>query len=171
MNLSEQPFENALKLVMRANTIPLTYTRENDVYIVKQRIVTENKPAPIPELSTNKPNSISSMELIGSVRGKDVIIIDDCADTCGTLNKATDLLIEQGALNVYCIATHPVLSGKAFFNLSTTNIHQLIVSDTIGTKIPLGFNALIKQVSCVPVLEKVIKNLIYDESISQLNEL
>ena len=47
MNLSEQPFENALKLVMRANTIPLTYTKENDVYIVKaRRIVIEANPDP-----------------------------------------------------------------------------------------------------------------------------
>jgi hypothetical protein len=47
MNLSEQPFENALKLVMRANTIPLTYTKENDVYIVKaRRIVIEANPEP-----------------------------------------------------------------------------------------------------------------------------
>ena len=53
MNLSDQPFENALKLVMRANTVPLTYTKENDVYIVKQRIVTPVPqtagPDPIPE--------------------------------------------------------------------------------------------------------------------------
>ena len=53
MNLTDQPFENALKLIMRANTVPLTYTKENDVYIVKQRIVTPTPqtagPDPIPE--------------------------------------------------------------------------------------------------------------------------
>ena len=60
MNLSDQPFENALKLVMRANTVPLTYTKENDVYIVKQRIVAPTPqtagPDPIPE---NLRNNIS----------------------------------------------------------------------------------------------------------------
>ena len=60
MNLSEQPFENALKLVMRANTVPLTFTKENDVYIVKQRIVTPTSqtagPDPIPE---NLRNNVS----------------------------------------------------------------------------------------------------------------
>ena len=50
MNLSDQPFENALKLVMRANTVPLTYTKENDVYIVKQRIVT-----PVPQTAGPDP--------------------------------------------------------------------------------------------------------------------
>ncbi len=60
MNLSDQPFENALKLVMRANTVPLTFTKENDVYIVKQRIVTPTPqtagPDPIPE---NLRNNVS----------------------------------------------------------------------------------------------------------------
>lgn len=55
MNLTDQPFENALKLVMRASTIPLTYTKENDVYIVKQRIFTKPKQSPLPEISIEKP--------------------------------------------------------------------------------------------------------------------
>jgi len=57
MNLSEQPFENALKLVMRANTIPLTYTKENDVYIVKARVFTEYKQT-IPEITVEQPRGI-----------------------------------------------------------------------------------------------------------------
>ena len=57
MNLSEQPFENALKLVMRANTIPLTYTKENDVYIVKARVFTEYK-QPTPEITAEQPRGI-----------------------------------------------------------------------------------------------------------------
>ena len=57
MNLTEQPFENALKLVMRANTIPLTYTRENDVYIVKARVFTEYK-QPSPEITFEQPKGI-----------------------------------------------------------------------------------------------------------------
>jgi len=57
MNLSEQPFENALKLVMRANTVPLTYTKENDVYIVKARVFTEYK-QPTPEITVEQPRGI-----------------------------------------------------------------------------------------------------------------
>jgi len=57
MNLSDQPFENSLKLVMRANTVPLTYTRENDVYIVKVRVFTEYKQS-TPEISLEKPKGI-----------------------------------------------------------------------------------------------------------------
>lgn len=126
----------------------------------------------LPMVSINKrrdkPNSISSMELIGSVKDKDVIIIDDCADTCGTLSKATDLLINEGALRVYCVATHPVLSGKAFENLTKSQITKLLVSDTIKPK--TEYPSMIVEVSCIPVLEEVICNLIYDGSISKLNE-
>jgi len=57
MNLSEQPFENALKLVMRANTIPLTYTKENDVYIVKARVFSEYK-QPTPEIIEEQPRGV-----------------------------------------------------------------------------------------------------------------
>ena len=57
MNLSDQPFDNALKLVMRANTVPLTYTRENDVYIVKARVFTEYK-QPSPEIILEQPKGI-----------------------------------------------------------------------------------------------------------------
>ena len=57
MNLSDQPFENALKLIMRANTVPLTYTKENDVYIVKARVFTEYKQS-TPEITLEKPKGI-----------------------------------------------------------------------------------------------------------------
>ena len=59
MKLEDQPFENSLKLVMRAATIPLTYTKENDVWIVKQRIITEFKPSPTPDISLEKPNTVA----------------------------------------------------------------------------------------------------------------
>ena len=57
MNLSDQPFENSLKLVMRANTVPLTYTKENDVYIVKARVFTEYKQS-TPEITLEQPRGI-----------------------------------------------------------------------------------------------------------------
>ena len=57
MNLTDQPFENSLKLVMRANTVPLTYTKENDVYIVKARVFTEYK-QPTPEITLEQPRGI-----------------------------------------------------------------------------------------------------------------
>ncbi len=63
MKLEEQPFENSLKLVMRAATVPLTYTKENNVWIVKQRIFTEAKPNPVPDISVDLPRT-NSFEVI-----------------------------------------------------------------------------------------------------------
>jgi hypothetical protein len=63
MKLEDQPFENSLKLVMRAATVPLTYTKENNVWIVKQRIFTETKPNPVPDISVNLPRT-NSFEVI-----------------------------------------------------------------------------------------------------------
>jgi len=63
MKLEDQSFENSLKLVMRAATVPLTYTKENDVWIVKQRIFTETKPNPVPDININLPRT-SSFEVI-----------------------------------------------------------------------------------------------------------
>ena len=57
MKLEDQPFENSLKLVMRAATVPLTYTKENNVWIVKQRIFTETKPNPTPDISVDLPRT------------------------------------------------------------------------------------------------------------------
>ncbi len=147
----------------------------------------------LPMVSINKrrdkPNSIASLELIGSVEGKDVIIIDDMVDTCGTLKKAVDYLKENGALKIYYVATHPVLSGQAYWNLYDSKLEKLIISDTVkpfahqnlNDQMVLAdflrqrdnakFKDLIVEVSCVSVLEKVISNLINDESISLLNIL
>lgn len=138
----------------------------------------------------DKPNSIASMELIGSVKGKDVIIIDDMVDTCGTLKKAVDYLKSEGALSVAYVSTHPVLSGDAFQNLVESKLDHLLISDTLFVDDIEGSlayakefvkyamdddfvdnNLKVHQISCMPVLEKVIKNLIYDESISQINQL
>lgn len=138
----------------------------------------------------DRPNSIESMQLIGSVAGKDVIIIDDMVDTCGTLKKAVDYLKAEGALKVYYVAAHPVLSGQALFNLLNSKLEKLIVSDTIKENTHQNLNTLmaisdhlrtigepnkltdlITVVSCMPVLEKVINNLIHDESISKINTL
>jgi ribose-phosphate pyrophosphokinase len=118
----------------------------------------------------DKPNSIASMELIGDVHNKHVIIIDDIVDTANSLVKAAILLKEKGALTVTCIATHPVLSGKAYDNIKNSLIDKLIISDTIKTTILDENKEIIKTVSCISVLEKVICNLIYDESISKINE-
>jgi len=137
----------------------------------------------LPMVSINKrrdrPNEVAEMQLIGSVKDKNVIIIDDMIDTCGTLKKAVEYLKEEGALDVSYIATHPILSGKALENLKQTELKNLIISNTNNPSILSEIkhseangtlNINIHQVSCIPVLEQVIINLINGVSISQLND-
>ena len=126
-----------------------------------------------------KPNEIHSMELVGDVTGRNVIIVDDMADTLGTMCKAAELLMNKGAKSVRCIATHGVLSGKAFENLDKSVMTELLVSDTIspsnfmgdgfGTPVPLP-NKL-KYISCDNIIAKSIWGLVNKKSIHELNAI
>ena len=78
-----------------------------------------------------RPNEVARMDLIGDVKGRDVIIIDDLIDTGGTLCKAADNLIERGASSVRAFITHGVLSDGARENITNSKIDQLIITDTI----------------------------------------
>lgn len=78
-----------------------------------------------------RANEIASMQVIGDVAGKDVILVDDIVDTAGTLTKAADLLIEKGASSVRAFCTHAVLSGNAYETVENSKITELIVTDTI----------------------------------------
>jgi ribose-phosphate pyrophosphokinase len=78
-----------------------------------------------------KANTISHMELIGDVQGKNVVLVDDMVDTAGTLTKAADLMMERGALSVRAICTHPILSGNAYERLENSKLEELIVTDSI----------------------------------------
>lgn len=81
-----------------------------------------------------KANEIESMTVIGDVKGKNVIIVDDMCDTGGTLCKAADLMLENGALSVRAMCTHPVLSGNAIEKIEKSSLTELIVTDTIPLK-------------------------------------
>lgn len=81
-----------------------------------------------------KANVVSDMRIIGDVKGKNVVIIDDMADTAGTLCKAANLMMENGAKSVRAVVTHPVLSGKAYENLNNSALEELICTDSIPCK-------------------------------------
>ena len=78
-----------------------------------------------------KANVISKMMVIGDVKGKDVVIIDDMVDTAGTLTKAADLMIEQGATSVRAICTHGVLSANAYQRIDDSKLEELVITNTI----------------------------------------
>ena len=110
-----------------------------------------------------KPNEIAEMTVIGDVKGKDVILVDDMCDTAGTLTKAADMFIEKGALSVRAFCTHAVLSGPALERITNSSISELIVTDTIPLKTP---HEKIRVISVASLFADVIKKMVNNESIS-----
>jgi len=110
-----------------------------------------------------KANVISHMELIGDVKDRNVILVDDMVDTAGTLTKAADLMMEKGAKSVRAISTHAVLSGAAYERIEKSKLQQLIVTDTIPVKSKIS---KIKVVSCAPLFADVMHKVQNNTSIS-----
>ncbi len=110
-------------------------------------------------------NQVESMTVIGDVRGKNVVIVDDMCDTAGTLCKAAEVMMENGALSVRAICTHPVLSGQAYERIEASVLKEMIVTDSI----PLRENkptSKIKVLSVATLFSGVLHNLIENKSIS-----
>jgi len=78
-----------------------------------------------------RANEVASMVLVGSVQGKVAILVDDMADTCGTICLAADKLMEAGATKVYAILTHGVLSGGAVSRINNSCFEAVVVTNTI----------------------------------------
>ena len=110
-----------------------------------------------------KANIIESMELIGSVDGKDVVLVDDLVDTAGTLTKAADLMISRGARSVRAVCTHPILSGDAYEKVEKSKLLELIVTDSIPVK---KKSKKIKVLSCAQLFAEVMYNVHHNKSIS-----
>ena len=110
-----------------------------------------------------KANVIDTMELIGNVEGRNVILVDDMVDTAGTLTRAADLMLERGALSVRAISTHPILSGNAYERIEKSALKELIVTDTIPLQ---KESSKIKVVPCAPLFADVMKKVQSNTSIS-----
>ena len=110
-----------------------------------------------------KANQVSSMTVIGDVKGKDVVLIDDMCDTAGTLTKAAEMMMEHGAISVRALCTHAVLSGKAYETIEKSVLTELVVTSTIPLKKEC---AKIKVLSVADLFAKVIKSVNVKQSIS-----
>jgi ribose-phosphate pyrophosphokinase len=116
----------------------------------------------------DRPNESAVMHIIGDVKGKNCLIIDDIVDTAGSITKATDALLEAGALSVSAAISHPVLSGNALDNLRDSNLKELVVTDSIRLTEECRALPLIKQLSIAELFGKAIRRIHNDDSISAL---
>jgi len=110
-----------------------------------------------------KANVIDTMEVIGNVEGRNVILVDDMVDTAGTLTKAANIMMERGAISVRALTTHAILSGNAYERIESSDLKELIVTDTVPLKQP---SSKIKVVSCAPLFADVMKMVQSNTSIS-----
>ncbi len=114
------------------------------------------------------PNVAEVMHLIGDVKGKAAIILDDMIDTAGTLTQAARALKEHGAKSIYACATHGVLSGPAIDRINDSHIEEVLITDTI----PLGDKAKltgkVKVLTVAELLAEAIRRIHEDESVSSL---
>jgi ribose-phosphate pyrophosphokinase len=113
-------------------------------------------------------NQAQVMNIIGEVKGKTCIIVDDMVDTAGTLCKAADALKDHGAKGVFAYCTHPVLSGKAIENVENSTMNELVVTDTIPLSEEAAACTRIRQVSVAGLLAETIRRIHSEESVSSL---
>jgi ribose-phosphate pyrophosphokinase len=104
--------------------------------------------------------------VIGDVRGKTAVIVDDMIDTAGTLAAAARTVLEEGASSVYAAATHGVFSGDAFANLEASGFKEIVVTDTIP--VPPDRPANIRVLPCAELLTDSIRRIFTDDSVSEV---
>lgn len=112
-----------------------------------------------------RANESEVMNIIGDVKDKEVILVDDIIDTAGTIVKAAEALKNKGAKSVMACCTHPILSGIAYERLAKGALDELVVTDTIPLKQELPN---IKVLSVAPVFAEVIRRVYHNESVNSV---
>lgn len=112
-----------------------------------------------------KANEVSEMQIIGDVKGMDVVLIDDIVDTAGTITKAADLMMESGAKSVRALISHPVMSDPATERITNSKLTEMIFTDSI----PYNKDCpKVKVLSAAGIIAHTIKRVCSNESISSL---
>jgi ribose-phosphate pyrophosphokinase len=104
--------------------------------------------------------------VIGDVRGRTAVLVDDMIDTAGTLKAAAQTVLDEGASRVFAAATHPILSGNAYENLAASSFEQIVVTDTIPLRPGAPDN--IRVLSCAELLTDSIRRIFTDDSVSEV---
>ena len=112
-----------------------------------------------------RPNEVASMQIIGEVEGKNVVVVDDMVDTAGTITKAADLMKESGAKTVRACASHCVMSGPASDRVQESALEEIVFTDSIPYTQRC---AKVKQLSVADMFAEAIRRVIDNKSISDL---
>ena len=129
-----------------------------------------NAPLAIIDKRRPEPNVSEVMNIIGDIKGKTAIIIDDIIDTAGTIVLGANALVEYGVKEVYACCTHPVLSGPAMQRLEESPFKEVVVTDTIPVKHP-NPSSKIRTLSVAPLMGEAIIRVHEEVSISKLFEI
>jgi len=115
-----------------------------------------------------RPNESKVMNIIGEVKDKTCVLIDDMVDTAGTLCLAAQALKDEGAVRVVAYITHPILSGAAVEKISKSALDELVVTDTIPLSESARKCGRIRQLSVAGLLGETIRRILDEESVSSL---
>ncbi|MGH8042949.1 MAG: ribose-phosphate diphosphokinase [Rudaea sp.] len=115
-----------------------------------------------------RPNEATVMNIIGDVKDRVCVLIDDIVDTAGTLCTAAAALKKNGARKVVAYCTHPVLSGAAISNINASHLDELVVTDTIALADAARACSKIRQLSVAELLGETIRRIAFGESVSSL---
>lgn len=113
------------------------------------------------------PNQVSNMEIIGSVKDKNVVIIDDMIDTAGTLCKAAELIMEEGAKSVLAYATHGLFTSTAIERIEKSPLKRIVVTDSLNVDINSNKIAII---SCADILSMAMERILSNKSFKEMYE-
>ncbi|MFA5528805.1 MAG: ribose-phosphate diphosphokinase, partial [Peptostreptococcales bacterium] len=114
-----------------------------------------------------KPNVSEVMNIIGDIKGKNIILLDDMVDTAGTITSGALALKELGAQKIYAAATHPVLSGPAIERIQDSIIDEMVLLNTIQVPERKKIDK-IKYLSVAPIFAEAIRRIYSNESVSKL---
>ena len=115
-----------------------------------------------------EPGKSEVMNIIGNVKGKNCIIVDDIIDSGGTIVNAVDALKKAGAIDVYVFITHAVLSGEAADKIKKSKIKKLIITDSIDNSLKIKNNSKIEVISIAPLMAEAINRISNSTSVSDL---
>eukprot|EP00029_Vermamoeba_vermiformis_P007265 TRINITY_DN3097_c0_g1_i1.p1 TRINITY_DN3097_c0_g1~~TRINITY_DN3097_c0_g1_i1.p1 ORF type:complete len:316 (+),score=89.59 TRINITY_DN3097_c0_g1_i1:47-994(+) len=115
-----------------------------------------------------KANEVAGMTLVGDVKDKVCVLVDDMADTCGTLQLAAETLMEKGAAAIYAAVSHGVLSGPAIKRIEQSPIKELMISNSIPQHENVKITRKIKVIDIAPMMAEAIRRIHNGESISVL---